>query len=59
MPVSAKTAAAIIRSLGGPAMPAEWKDGLGVDVGGVGPGPTLVNFTYQVYLAVLFLYDYY
>ncbi|CAD6214922.1 unnamed protein product [Miscanthus lutarioriparius] len=47
MPVSAKTAAAIIRSLGGPAMPAEWKNGLGVDVGGVGPGPTLVNFTYQ------------
>ncbi|XP_066331518.1 probable glutamate carboxypeptidase VP8 isoform X2 [Miscanthus floridulus] len=48
MPVSAKTAAAIIRSLGGPAMPAEWKNGLGVDVGGVGPGPTLVNFTYQI-----------
>ncbi|NP_001120724.1 probable glutamate carboxypeptidase VP8 [Zea mays] len=47
MPVSAKTAAAIIRSLGGPAIPAEWKDGLGVDTGGVGPGPTLVNFTYQ------------
>ncbi|ONM10076.1 Putative membrane localized peptidase [Zea mays] len=47
MPVSAKTAAAIIRSLGGPAIPAEWKDGLGVDTGGLGPGPTLVNFTYQ------------
>ncbi|KAL6638010.1 hypothetical protein ACP70R_025582 [Stipagrostis hirtigluma subsp. patula] len=47
MPVSAKTAAAIIRSLGGPAIPPEWQPGLGVDAGGVGPGPTLVNFTYQ------------
>ncbi|WVZ60826.1 hypothetical protein U9M48_010797 [Paspalum notatum var. saurae] len=47
MPVSAKTAVAIIRSLGGPAIPAEWQAGLEVDSGGVGPGPTLVNFTYQ------------
>ncbi|KAF8710013.1 hypothetical protein HU200_029738 [Digitaria exilis] len=47
MPVPAETAAAIIRSLGGPAVPAEWKVGLGVDAGGLGPGPTLVNFTYQ------------
>ncbi|CAN6281057.1 unnamed protein product [Urochloa humidicola] len=47
MPVSAKTAEEIIRSLGGPAIPAYWQDGLGVDAGGVGPGPTLVNFTYQ------------
>lgn len=50
MPVSAKTALSIVRSLGGPALPAEWRAGLGLgeDVGGVGPGPTLVNFTYQV-----------
>nr|CAB3497927.1 unnamed protein product [Digitaria exilis] len=48
MPVPAETAAAIIRSLGGPAVPAEWKVGLGVDAGGLGPGPTLVNFTYQI-----------
>uniref|UniRef100_A0A0E0D810 glutamate carboxypeptidase II n=1 Tax=Oryza meridionalis TaxID=40149 RepID=A0A0E0D810_9ORYZ len=49
MPVSGKTASAIIRTLGGPALPAEWQTGVGlpVDVGGVGPGPTLVNFTYQ------------
>ncbi|KQK12829.1 probable glutamate carboxypeptidase PLA3 isoform X2 [Brachypodium distachyon] len=49
MPVSAETASAIVRSLGGPALPAEWRAalGLGEDVGGVGPGPTLVNFTYQ------------
>ncbi|XP_039831044.1 probable glutamate carboxypeptidase VP8 isoform X2 [Panicum virgatum] len=47
MPVSAETAVAIIRSLGGPSIPAEWQAGLAVDAGGVGPGPTLVNFTYQ------------
>jgi len=51
VPVSAETALAIIRSLGGPSIPAEWQAGLGVDAGGVGPGPTLVNFTYQVCLA--------
>ncbi|XP_044399514.1 probable glutamate carboxypeptidase PLA3 [Triticum aestivum] len=49
MPVSADTASAIVRSLGGPALPAEWRAGLGLEghAGGVGPGPTLVNFTYQ------------
>nr|BCN13388.1 glutamate carboxypeptidase-like protein [Hordeum vulgare] len=53
MPVSADTAAAIVRSLGGPALPPEWRAGLGLGLGleghagGVGPGPTLVNFTYQ------------
>jgi N-acetylated-alpha-linked acidic dipeptidase len=51
MPVSAETAVQIIRSLGGPAVPAEWQAGIGVDAGGVGPGPMLVNFTYQVCLA--------
>jgi N-acetylated-alpha-linked acidic dipeptidase len=53
MPVSFQTAVAIIRSLGGPVMPEKWNDSLGVDQGGVGPGPTLVNFTYQVYLVCL------
>ncbi|TVU44683.1 hypothetical protein EJB05_04132, partial [Eragrostis curvula] len=53
MPVSSQTALAIIRSLGGPAIPAEWKKAsFEVDVGGVGPGPTLVNFTYQVSIGV-------
>ncbi|KAF0912113.1 hypothetical protein E2562_013008 [Oryza meyeriana var. granulata] len=49
MPVSGKTASAIIRTLGGPALPAEWQTGVGlpVDIGSVGPGPTLVNLTYQ------------
>ncbi|KAM0885620.1 hypothetical protein ACQ4PT_030196 [Festuca glaucescens] len=49
MPVSADTASAIVRTLGGPALPPEWRAALnlGDDVGGVGPGPTLLNFTYQ------------
>ncbi|KAL5210258.1 hypothetical protein ABZP36_005881 [Zizania latifolia] len=49
MPVSAMTASAILRSLGGPPLPAEWRIGveLAENFGGVGPGPMLVNFTYQ------------
>ncbi|GJN23074.1 hypothetical protein PR202_gb10691 [Eleusine coracana subsp. coracana] len=47
MPISFKTAVAIVRSLAGPDIPAELKSGLGVDNGRVGPGPALVNFTYQ------------
>ncbi|KAH7661619.1 N-acetylated-alpha-linked acidic dipeptidase protein [Dioscorea alata] len=45
MPVAVETAAEILRTLGGPSVPHEWKEGL--ELGGVGPGPTLVNFTYQ------------
>uniref|UniRef100_A0A0D9W000 glutamate carboxypeptidase II n=1 Tax=Leersia perrieri TaxID=77586 RepID=A0A0D9W000_9ORYZ len=49
MPVSGKTASAIIMTLRGPALPAEWQAGVDllVDVGGVGPGPTLINFIYE------------
>ncbi|XP_048532138.1 probable glutamate carboxypeptidase VP8 isoform X1 [Triticum urartu] len=49
MPVSADTASVIVRSLGGPALPPEWRAELGLEghAGGIGPGPTLVNFTYQ------------
>ncbi|KAK1643602.1 hypothetical protein QYE76_061407 [Lolium multiflorum] len=49
MPVSAETAEAIVRTLGGPPLPPEWRAALnlGDHVGGVGPGPTLLNFTYQ------------
>jgi N-acetylated-alpha-linked acidic dipeptidase len=54
MPVSLKTAVAIIRTLGGPAIPAKWNaSSLGVNEGGVGPGPTFVSFTYQVYFVAL------
>jgi N-acetylated-alpha-linked acidic dipeptidase len=60
MPVSAETASAIVRTLGGPPLPPEWRAGLGLgdDVGGVGPGPTLVNFTYQVHIHAAFLWYY-
>ncbi|XP_020087507.1 probable glutamate carboxypeptidase 2 isoform X1 [Ananas comosus] len=48
MPVAAATAAEILRTLGGPPPPPEWAtEGLGFDIAGVGPGPNLVNFTYQ------------
>ncbi|KAJ3669936.1 hypothetical protein LUZ60_010260 [Juncus effusus] len=47
MPISADSAMEILRSLGGPQMPNEWRYGLVKSGGGVGPSPTLVNFTYK------------
>ncbi|XP_015577834.2 probable glutamate carboxypeptidase AMP1 [Ricinus communis] len=47
LPLSFENADVILRSLGGPIMVSpEWKDYSG-RVTRVGPGPTLVNFTYQ------------
>ncbi|KAJ4811317.1 Transferrin receptor protein 2 [Rhynchospora pubera] len=46
MPVAAVTAAEILRTIGGAPLPPEWKEGLVETGAGVGPGPTLVNFTY-------------
>ncbi|KAK9170218.1 hypothetical protein Syun_002358 [Stephania yunnanensis] len=43
MPISAENAEAILRSLEGPAAPPEWR----WKVGGLGAGPTMVNFSYQ------------
>ncbi|KAF2289572.1 hypothetical protein GH714_037219 [Hevea brasiliensis] len=44
LPLSCETADAILGSLRGPMVPREWRDsGLSM----VGPGPTLVKFTYQ------------
>lgn len=54
MPISAENARAILRSLGGPRLPIEWTDGDDGGGpredrwGGVGGGPTVVNFTYKV-----------
>jgi N-acetylated-alpha-linked acidic dipeptidase len=48
MPVASITAAEILRTLGGPSLPHQWKEGLMETGGGIGPGPTLVNFTYAV-----------
>ncbi|KAG9445216.1 hypothetical protein H6P81_016556 [Aristolochia fimbriata] len=48
MPISAEVAAGILDSLGGPHVPDDWKDGRARDERRrVGPGPTLVNFSYQ------------
>ena len=49
MPISPEVAYSILRSLEGPQMPHHWRgDALGPQPGRVGPGPTLLNFTYQV-----------
>ncbi|WOK99478.1 hypothetical protein Cni_G08190 [Canna indica] len=50
MPVAEEVAVAILKTLGGPSMPRDWSDKLPMAAdNGVGPGPTLVNFTYQEY----------
>ncbi|KAJ9693801.1 hypothetical protein PVL29_009662 [Vitis rotundifolia] len=47
MPISPEVAYSILRSLEGPPMPHHWRgDALGPQPGRVGPGPTLLNFTY-------------
>ncbi|KAG6640744.1 hypothetical protein I3843_09G025200 [Carya illinoinensis] len=43
MPLSAEAAEVILGSLGGAPFPSEWRNG----IGHVGPGPTILNFTYQ------------
>ncbi|KAF5473992.1 hypothetical protein F2P56_005935 [Juglans regia] len=43
MPLSAEAAEVILGSLGGAPFPSEWRIG----IGHVGPGPTMLNFTYQ------------
>lgn len=47
MPVSAATGAEILRTMGGPRVPPEWRGSLSPGEAGVGPGPTLVNITYK------------
>ncbi|XP_015898877.3 probable glutamate carboxypeptidase AMP1 isoform X1 [Ziziphus jujuba] len=50
MPLSFEAAEIILGSLAGAPVPNEWRDTaplLQSKVGGVGPGPTTVNFTYQ------------
>lgn len=48
LPLSFENADVILGSLGGPLVPPEWKDSSGSRVVRVGPGPTILNFTYQV-----------
>ncbi|KMT15456.1 hypothetical protein BVRB_3g059610 [Beta vulgaris subsp. vulgaris] len=47
MPISLETAQVILRSLEGPRGPQEWEDTLKNKGVRIGPGPTLLNFTYQ------------
>ncbi|KAK3005233.1 hypothetical protein RJ639_017673 [Escallonia herrerae] len=47
MPVSADTAEIILRSLEGCAVPFGWRGTLKRGIGKVGPGPTMLNFSYQ------------
>ena len=55
MPISPEVAYSILRSLEGPQMPHHWRgDALGPQPGRVGPGPTLLNFTYQVSTFIFF-----
>ncbi|XP_059646533.1 probable glutamate carboxypeptidase AMP1 isoform X2 [Cornus florida] len=47
MPISFETAETILRSLEGARVPYEWRGTLKSKVRRVGPGPTMLNFTYQ------------
>ncbi|KAL8132175.1 hypothetical protein AgCh_007895 [Apium graveolens] len=47
MPVSKEIAERIMRTLEGGRIPEEWKGTLKSFVRGIGPGPTMLNFTYQ------------
>ncbi|XP_057438974.1 probable glutamate carboxypeptidase AMP1 isoform X2 [Lotus japonicus] len=47
MPLSAEVADSILSSLGGAPVPLEWRGALRSKVSHVGPGPTVLNFTYQ------------
>ncbi|KAM1440868.1 hypothetical protein ACFXTO_009066 [Malus domestica] len=47
MPLSAEAAETLLGWLGGAPVPPAWRESLPAAVGGVGPGPTVVNFTYQ------------
>ncbi|CAJ1880867.1 unnamed protein product [Sphenostylis stenocarpa] len=47
MPLSAEVADTILSSLGGVPVPHEWRGTLRSKVRHVGPGPTILNFTYQ------------
>ncbi|KAK2988846.1 hypothetical protein RJ640_020210 [Escallonia rubra] len=47
MPVSAETAEIILRSLEGCAVPFGWTGTLKRGIGKLGPGPTMLNFSYQ------------
>ncbi|KAL4329447.1 hypothetical protein AHAS_Ahas13G0301000 [Arachis hypogaea] len=47
LPLSAEVAEIVLGSLGGAPVPLEWRGTLGSKVRHVGPGPTMLNFSYQ------------
>lgn len=48
MPLSAETAETVLKSLEGARLPQEWRENLDMTkIGRVGPGPIMLNFTYQ------------
>ncbi|XP_020255973.1 probable glutamate carboxypeptidase 2 [Asparagus officinalis] len=47
MPVSLSVSREILRGFGGPPVPEEWRGEVLGEWGGVGGGPSLLNFTYQ------------
>ncbi|XP_072054078.1 probable glutamate carboxypeptidase AMP1 isoform X2 [Arachis hypogaea] len=47
LPLSAEVAETVLGSLGGAPVPLEWRGTLGSKVRHVGPGPTMLNFSYQ------------
>lgn len=60
MPLSAETAQTILYSLGGEPVPQEWASSMRskLRLRHVGPGPTLLNFTYQVgWLVIMVMND--
>lgn len=49
LPISMRSAEIILKSLDGPEMPYEWRKSMRCSTSGrVGPGPIMLNFTYQV-----------
>lgn len=48
MPLSAEVADTVLSSLGGSPVPLDWRDAFNSKVTHVGPGPTMLNFTYLV-----------
>ncbi|XP_004494296.1 probable glutamate carboxypeptidase AMP1 isoform X2 [Cicer arietinum] len=46
MPLSAEVADTVLSSLGGSPVPLDWRDAFNSKVTHVGPGPTMLNFTY-------------
>lgn len=57
MPISIETAQTILRSLEGPQVPQEWEGTLNFrGILRVGPGPTVLNFTYQVCILKILIF---